>query len=128
MTQSPASNFPNGISTSDLQSLLKSVGNQSKDTSPTWGDMTEQEINALAEKTIEDLIEKCPNPMVHKVVALRIIAGFMYWHDNMAKEALEIDDRETAQSMLVDFGALRAAFSALQSVEVDDEDFTLNNN
>ena len=119
--------FPDGITTEQLEQLIKSAPDDSTDDD---GISKEDVINSVLE--LRDILcEKYPHPIIHKTLALGIIATLVKWHKAAAidssTEGHEKDlpfDLGIALQWASDMGKLETAHDILRSVKLGRSDFT----
>ena len=118
------SSIPNSFSSEDLERLLENA--PTEETMPTKvEDMDPDEISDFAAKLVDDSLQYCNGPLLHKVMALTIISRLIEWHTNIGVAQFEHDSPESGVSWLRDAGKLQAALSQLREVGVGDSDFTV---
>jgi len=116
---------PSSISFAELASYLNQdplpVDQDSVD-----GDFSRQELELIAEDAISGAIEIVPDPMIHKVMALKIIARFVAWHNRYGERILNLEGPASAAAIdwFNDAGILKAAGMLLAQVSIGSNDFT----
>ena len=118
------SQIPNSVSFSDLQGYMENAPSEPSKT--IVNNLTQEDIEKIAGALVDGALEKCPDPIVHKIMALSILSNLHAWHEAMAKQALEHGDAECAGITMEDAGALRAAYRILHNVSLGESDFTLS--
>ena len=88
--------------------------------------LTQEDIERIAGALLDKALDDCPDPIVHKIMALGILTNLHTWHEAMAKQALEAGDAECAGLTMEDAGALRTAYRILHNVSLGDSDFTIS--
>ena len=118
---------PSSISFAELSSYL--------DRSPTpgeehslelFGDFTRDELEELADDAIDSIIEIAPDPMVHKIMALKILAKFVNWHNRYGQRVLDLEGPESTGYIqwMNDAGILKASGMLLSQVSLGINDYT----
>ena len=116
------SQIPNSISFSELQSYMENAQSESND--KAVNELTQEDIERISADLVNKAVEMCPDPVIHKIMALSILNNLHSWHLTMAKQALEQGDAECAGITMEDAGALRSAYKLLLEVSLGESDFT----
>lgn len=118
------SSIPNSFSSEDLERLLENA--PSEETMPTKvEDMDPEQIQEFAAKLVDDSLQFCDGPLLHKVMALTIISRLIEWHTNIGVTQFEHNATGSGVSWLRDAGKLQAALGQLREVGVGESDFTV---
>ena len=95
--------------------------------------LTDDQLIELADRLIDDALEQCGDPMLHKIMAMRIISKLIYWHTEMgvgliSKSGGDEGSKhfEMGVGWLRDAGKLQGAGSLLQEVSIGPNDFVAN--
>jgi len=100
--------------------LHATVGcNDDKEFSPEF-------IEDVAIKALEEASELCPDPVVHKVMAMMVISRMADWHKGVAIRQLEEGNRESMGAWMRDAGKFQAVMDILCSICIGPTDFTVN--
>ena len=115
------SSIPNGFSAADLEAMLE-------------GAPKEADLQAKAEMTDEDIIDAAadealnsvtnPGPLVHKVMAMKVIARMIEWHTSYGEALIKDGETEMGVAWLRDAGKFQACLALLQGITVGNDDFT----
>ena len=119
--------IPSSVSFAQLASFLaQSKEEPEEQTTELYGDFTREELEAIAEDAVDSVIEIAPDPMVHKIMALKILAKFVNWHNNYGNRILELSGPESdaAVDWFNDAGILKAAGMLLAQVSIGSNDYT----
>ena len=130
------SNVPDGLSEEALKALheqapsdeeqvdktVKDNKKKNKKTGPYDG-LTKKQMLKLVAKTKDNILDKCADPMVHKMLALAIIADLGTWHQNSAEQYFK-DDDSNCLGWSHDAMALKIAYRILYNVSLGPDDFT----
>jgi hypothetical protein len=114
----------------ELQSMLKQASSEDASTSTEEGlygkqKLTIEQVEELAENCIHDSLEKCNDPMLHKVIALMIVSKFANWHRELGRKICEKGHAyHDAVPWFQDAGKLDAIFEMLISIQIGNNDFT----
>ena len=82
------SSIPESFNLDQLSELLETA--QSEDELHTAADNSDKEltpevIEGIAQEMLELATEKCPDPLVHKVMAMMVICRMVDWHKGVAR-------------------------------------------
>lgn len=120
--------FPNGISTADLASLLEDAPNENTCNSSDPDRLTQSQIEEIACDVLDSVMDELNSEdctLVHKVICLMAISRFKLWHESLAENMIEEGiPFNPVKGWLLDAGKLQACGQLLQSVSVSDDDFT----
>lgn len=119
--------IPSSVSFAQLASfLIQSKAEPEQQATELYGDFSREELEAIAEDAIDSVIEIAPDPMVHKIMALKILAKFVNWHNNYGNRILELNGPESdaAVDWFNDAGILKAAGMLLAQVSIGSNDYT----
>lgn len=116
---------PSSISFAELASYLNQDP-QPDDRHSADIDFSRQDLELIAEDAISGAIEIVSDPMIHKVMALKIISRFVTWHNSYGKRILELEGPTSAAAIdwFNDAGILKAAGMLLAQVSISSSDFT----
>ena len=67
---------------------------------------------------------KCPDPLVHKVMAMMVIHRMVDWHKGVAKKQLEDGNEQSMGAWMRDAGKFQACMDILTSIAIGPDDFT----
>ena len=98
---------------------LHTADNSDKELSPEF-------IEDVALKALDTATEQCPDPLVHKVMAMMVISRMVDWHKGVAIRQLEDDNQESMGAWMRDAGKFQAVMDILSSIAIGPEDFTCN--
>ena len=117
-------NIPESISLETLAALQAEAPKEQEPEAPKKGDgpydgLTKGQLIDLSDEMLKVSIEKCGDPMVHKIMALSILSKMIEWHTHMGSE----EEGKAAVAWLRDAGKLQAAMQLLHSVSFGPDDF-----
>ena len=119
------SSIPDGISFSDLEALRDNAPTEETSTlktdGPTYDGKTQEEVCELAQKFIDESIEACGDPIIHKVMIFGMLEKMIEWH-TVAGMDQEIERSTVA--WLRDAGKFQAMCNILVNISVGPDDFT----
>ena len=120
------SSIPDGISFSDLEALRENAPTEEAPTPksdvPTYDGKTQDEVIDIAEHCVQDAIDQCNDPMVHKVMVFRILENMIRWHSDAG---ITQDDDTSKIAWLRDAGKFQAMCNILSNISVGPDDFTM---
>ena len=110
-----------------LSELLETA--QSEDELHTAADNSDKELTPeVIEGTAQEMLElattKCPDPLVHKVMAMMVISRMVDWHKSVAKKQLEDGNEQSMGAWMRDAGKFQACMDILTSIAIGPDDFT----
>ena len=123
------SSIPESFNMDQLSELLESA--QSEDDLHTAADNSDKEltpefIEGVAQEVLEIATDKCPDPLVHKVIAMMVICRMVDWHKGVAIKQLEDGNQESMGAWMRDAGKFQACMDILTSIAIGPDDFTCN--
>ena len=96
---------------------LHTADNSDKELSPEF-------IEDVALKALDSATDSCPDPLVHKVMAMMVISRMVDWHKGVAIRQLEEGNQESMGAWMRDAGKFQAVMDILSSIAIGPEDFT----
>ena len=122
------SSIPESFNLDQLSELLESA--QSEDDLHTAADNSDKEltpefIESVAQEVLEIATDKCPDPLVHKVIAMMVICRMVDWHKGVAIKQLEDGNQESMGAWMRDAGKFQACMDILTSIAIGPDDFTV---
>ena len=117
--------IPNSFSSDELQAMLdvapkeEELHTSAEDTSTSIEDILEE----VAEDALSSIPEEHRGPLVHKVMAMKVVARMIEWHTNLGERLMD-EDAESGVAWLRDAGKFQAVFQILQSISIGRDDFT----
>lgn len=124
------SSVPDSFSMDELSNMLENAP-QEDDLHAAVDNSDKQEfsperIEAIAQECLELASEKCPDPLVHKVMAMMIIHRMVDWHKSVAQRQLDDDNLESMGAWMRDAGKFQACMDILCNIAIGPTDFTCN--
>ena len=122
------SSIPESFNLDQLSELLETA--QSEDDMHTAADNSDKEltpefIEGVAQEVLELATDKCPDPLVHKVIAMMVICRMVDWHKGVATKQLEDGNQESMGAWMRDAGKFQACMDILTSIAIGPDDFTV---
>ena len=120
------SSIPNSFSSDDLSKLLESAPKEAEIQSSDEYETPEIEaMENLADEMLNSIADTgFSAPLVHKVIAMKVIARMVEWHTTMGVHMMEEEDKDCAISWLRDAGKFQSMFNELMSISVGRDDYT----
>ena len=87
-------------------------------------EFTPEFIDDVATEMLELASNKCADPLVHKVMAMKIILNMIEWHKNVALRQLDDGNQGSMGAWMRDAGKFQACMDILTSIMVGPDDFT----
>ena len=115
-----SSSVPDSISSEALEAFAKNAPTPDVE-QPLYDGLTQDQVEALAYKTLNKLTKKCSDPMVEKVIMMAICHSWIKWHSEFANSAMEDGHPEIAIPVARDAGKMQAAFTLIRDVLVDND-------
>ena len=119
--------IPDSFSMDELSTMLENApqeddlhavaDNSDKEFTPDY-------IESVALEALDAATEKCPDPLVHKVMAMMVISRMVDWHKGVAIRQLEDGNRESMGAWMRDAGKFQAVMDILTSIAIGPDDFT----
>ena len=122
------SSIPESFNMDQLSELLETA--QSEDDMHTAADNSDKEltpefIEGVAQEVLELATDKCPDPLVHKVIAMMVICRMVDWHKGVATKQLEDGNQESMGAWMRDAGKFQACMDILTSIAIGPDDCTV---
>ena len=122
------SSIPESFNMDQLSELLETA--QSEDDMHTAADNSDKEltpefIEGVAQEVLELATDKCPDPLVHKVIAMMVICRMVDWHKGVAIKQLEDGNEQSMGAWMRDAGKFQACMDILTSIAIGPDDFTV---
>ena len=123
MTHSPSDKLPAGISLESWQALHKSATSEATDQSEGPEDYQER-IERISAEILEDMSDRFTDPMIPKLVVLRLLHQMAGWAMENQQAAGQHNDLGTFASFTAMAAQLSSASIAVQNIFMSNEDFT----
>ena len=122
------SSVPDSFSMDELSNMLENAPQEEDlhafaDNSDK--ELTPEVIESIAQEALELATEKCPDPLVHKVMAMMVICRMVDWHKGVAKKQLEDGNEQSMGAWMRDAGKFQACMDILTSIAIGPDDFTV---
>ena len=121
------SSVPDSFSMDELSNMLENAPQEedlhaAADNSDK--ELTPEVIEGIAQEMLELATEKCPDPLVHKVMAMMIVHRMVDWHKGVAQRQLDDGNLMSMGAWMRDAGKFQAVMDILCSIAVGPQDFT----
>ena len=128
-----SSNIPDGISFSDLEGLADQAALREEEATktvkeaegPLFDGKTESEVEEIASAALKEALEKCDDPIVHKIIVLRALENMMDWHTLVGEKQFDDDENCSGICWLRDAGKFQACMNILINIQIGPHDFTM---
>ena len=121
------SSIPNSFSSEDLQAMLDSAPKEEDMHTPAE-DTSDKDDADILDEIADDVLNSVPKehegPLVHKVMAMKVLARMIEWHTYMGEKLHEEGETEAGSAWLRDAGKFQACFAIMQGITVGRDDFT----
>ena len=117
--------IPDSFNLDELSAMLENAP-QEEELHATEKELTPEFIEKVAMDALDKATEECPDPLVHKVMAMTVIHRMIDWHKHVALRQLEEDNQESMGAWMRDAGKFQAVMDILCSIAIGPDDFTCN--
>ena len=126
------SSIPDGISFGELEAMQQEAAKRDAEiakpkSEPIFDGKTKEEVVDIASNLVQEAIDKCNDPMVHKIMMILIIDNFLEWHTKAGIHQMEDSDERSAVCWLRDAGKFQAIHNILSTVTTGPFDWTVDN-
>ena len=109
----------------DLQAMLENAPSEDETTEcDCSGCKADSHLDEL-DAAMTALNQVSEDPLTHKLVAMQILGNLFEWHDAVGAKCIRQKESKSAQAWLKDAGKFQAIMNILQTISVDDDDFTV---
>lgn len=123
------SQFPDHISFNELESLAQKASvdpqPEASDSGPVFGpdNISQDELLELVDKFAQESIDACNDPMIHKLLIMRMLSNFIDWHSRVGANAFAENEEQSGAAWLRDAGKFQACMCLLRDINVGPNDF-----
>ena len=115
--------IPDGMSFSDLESLLENAPSDVTDAPQTDDDEdTSPDLQKIADKYLELALDEENNPMVHKLMIMRALSNMVEWHNTLGFNYFEDNETDIGAAWLRDAGKFQACMDIILSIKIGPDD------
>jgi len=115
---------PDGVSFSDLQSLMTDRRAQRAETNDVTPEQItdKDQLTEIAKRHLGEAYDECKNPLVHKAMIVYALCMLFEWHNKLADETPNLT-RDEEVGILRDAGKLQSCLGTLVSIHMADDDW-----
>ena len=119
------SSIPDSFSMDELSNMLESAPQEEElHAENSEKELTPEFIDEVACDALEFASKNCPDPLVHKVMAMTVIHRMIQWHRDVALRQLEEGNQASMGAWMRDAGKFQACMDILSSIMIGPDDFT----
>tara|TARA_E500000178_G_scaffold351700_1_gene413415 strand:+ start:1172 stop:1543 length:372 start_codon:yes stop_codon:yes gene_type:complete len=118
------SSIPDSFNLDELQAML--------DSAPSENEVSDSDSNSNSDSILDDVESAMAavnritdQALAHKLVAIQILHNLFEWHDAVGAKCIRNAESDQAKGWLKDAGKFQAIMNILQTISVDDDDFTV---
>ena len=118
------SSIPDSFNLDELQAML--------DSAPSENEVSDSVSNSNSDSILDDVESAMAavnritdQALAHKLVAIQILQNLFEWHDRVGAKCIRNAESDQAKGWLKDAGKFQAIMNILQTISVDDDDFTV---
>ena len=114
------SSIPNSMSPDDLQRLLENAKSEETDIPKV---NSREHIDLTAIRLVQEAVEECRDPLVHKAMVVHIVNGLIAWHDKMSEQMFDRGETKSAIAWASDKGKFQAMMNILYTINLGEDDW-----
>ena len=127
--------IPDGFSMGELELLQKAAAANDAEreaeaaedkAEAVYDGKTRNEVVDIAMDLVQEAIDKCNDPMVHKMMMIMIIDNCLEWHTKAGMRQMEDGEERSAVCWLRDAGKFQAIANILETVTTGPHDWTVS--
>ena len=125
--------IPDGFSMGELEILQEAAAKKDAEreeeaakakSEAVYDGKTKEEVVDIAGDLVQEAIDKCNDPMVHKIMMMMIIDNYLEWHTKAGIAQMEDGEERSAVCWLRDAGKFQAIHNILSTVTTGPNDWT----
>ena len=128
-----STSVPDGISFEDLEGLATQAAAREEAESkaeaeadePTFDGKTQQEVQDIASEALTKALEKCNDPIGHKIIILEALSNMVEWHTKVGIKQFDEDEERSGVCWTRDAGKFQACMDILMNIQIGPDDFAL---
>lgn len=116
--------IPDSFNLDELQAML--------DNAPSENEVSDSDRSSDKDSILDDVESAMAavnritdQALAHKLVAIQILHNLFEWHDTVGGNCVSDSNLDQAKSWLKDAGKFQAIMNILQTISVDNDDFTV---
>ena len=116
--------IPDEISMAQLQQMAEAAAES--DPTPETNDISEmsrERLEEIADKYVGEALNECDDPVIHKLMMLRILSNMIEWHTRVGNAQFEADENKSGVAWLRDAGKFQAMMTLLCDVNLGPYDY-----
>ena len=120
------SSIPDSFSMDELSNMLETAP-QEEDLhaeNSNKQEFTPERIEDLANEALDLAASKCDDPLVHKIIAMKVMHNMIQWHRHVALRQLDEGNQASMGAWMRDAGKFQAIMDILCSIAIGPEDYT----
>ena len=118
------SSIPDSFNLDELQALLDTASSENK-ASNSDSSLDKDSILDDVESAMAAINRITDQALAHKLVAIQILHNLFQWHEAVGAKCIRNAESDQAKGWLQDAGKFQAIMNILQTISVDDDDFTV---
>ena len=121
------SSVPDSFSMDELSNMLENAPQEEElhaVAANSDKELTPEQIDDLADEALEFASSKCNDPLVHKVIAMKVMHNMIQWHKTVAEKQYAEGHTTSGGCWMRDAGKFQAVMDILCNVTVGPDDFT----
>ena len=125
--------IPDGFSMGELELLQEAAAKKDAEreaeaaeakSEAIFDGKTKEEVVDIAGDLVQEAIDKCNDPMVHKIMMMMIIDNYLEWHTKAGIAQMEDGEERSAVCWLRDAGKFQAMHNILSTITTGPNDWT----
>lgn len=89
-------------------------------------ELTPERIEEIANEALDLAADKCKDPIVHKVIAMKVIHNMVQWHKHVAQRQLDEGNIASMGAWMRDAGKFQGIMDILCNIAIGPDDFTVS--
>ena len=121
------SSVPDSFSMDELSNMLENAPQEEELHAAAENSdksLTPEQIEDIAQEALDFASEKCDDPLVHKVIAMKVIHNMIQWHKTVSEKQYADGHAASGGAWGRDAGKFQAVMDILCNVTVGPDDFT----
>ena len=121
------SSVPDSFSMDELSNMLENAPQEEELHAAAENsdkELTPEQIEDIAQEALDFASSKCDDPLVHKVIAMKVIHNMIQWHKHVSEKQYAEGHTASGGAWGRDAGKFQAVMDILCNVTVGPDDFT----
>lgn len=118
------SSIPDSFNLDELQAMLE--------TAPSENEASDSDSSSAKDSILDDVESAMAavnritdEALAHKLIVIQILHNLFEWHDAVGAKCIRNSESDQAKGWLKDAGKFQAIMNILETISVDDDDFTV---